>query len=53
MRSRFRPKRKLVAGSRLPMVWGAPLGDNRMTGTVGLLEAVRLRKKWTPFFTFD
>ncbi len=37
------PKRKLVITSRLPIVWGAPLGDNMMTGTVGLLEAVRRR----------
>jgi hypothetical protein len=53
MRRRFRPKRKMVAGSRLPMVWGSPLRDNRMTGTVGLLEALRRRKKWTLFITFD
>ena len=44
------PKRKMVAESGLPMVWGAPLGDNMMTGTVGLLEAVRLRKKLAPIF---
>ena len=50
MRSRFRPKRKMAAGSRLPMVWGAPLGDNMMTGTVGLLEALRRRKKMDPIF---
>ncbi|MBT8338806.1 MAG: pyruvate formate-lyase activating enzyme [Desulfatitalea sp.] len=37
------PKRSLMAGSRLPLVWGAPWGDNMMTGTVGLLEAVRRR----------
>jgi len=35
------PKRRLLASSRLPIVWGAPWGDNMMTGTVGLLEAVR------------
>jgi uncharacterized protein (DUF1786 family) len=34
------PKRQLLVGSRLPVVWGAPLGDNMMTGTVGLLAAV-------------
>ncbi|MBU2538797.1 MAG: DUF1786 domain-containing protein, partial [Proteobacteria bacterium] len=35
------PKRKLVESSRLPIVFGAPYGDNMMTGTVGLLEAIR------------
>lgn len=35
------PKRKLVENSRLPIVFGAPYGDNMMTGTVGLLEAIR------------
>jgi uncharacterized protein (DUF1786 family) len=44
------PKRRMVTGSRLPMVWGAPLGDNMMTGTVGLLEALRRRKKLDPIF---
>jgi uncharacterized protein (DUF1786 family) len=44
------PKRKMVAGSGLPMVWGAPLGDNMMTGTAGLLEALRRRKKLDPIF---
>ena len=38
------PKRSLVAGSRLPIALGAPLGDNMMTGTVGLLEAIRRHK---------
>jgi uncharacterized protein (DUF1786 family) len=37
------PKRRLVHGSRLPMVYGAPLGDNMLTGCVGMLEALRLR----------
>ncbi|MDR3553111.1 MAG: DUF1786 family protein [Syntrophobacteraceae bacterium] len=37
------PKRRLVQNSRLPMVYGAPLGDNMMTGTTGLLEAIRRR----------
>ena len=37
------PKRRLVQGSRLPMVFGAPLGDNMMTGCVGLLESLRRR----------
>ncbi|MDA8139975.1 MAG: DUF1786 family protein [Desulfobacteraceae bacterium] len=38
------PKRRLMAKSKLPIIWGAPWGDNMMTGTVGLLEAVRQRK---------
>jgi uncharacterized protein (DUF1786 family) len=37
------PKRRLVLGSRLPIIFGAPLGDNMMTGCVGLLEALRRR----------
>jgi uncharacterized protein (DUF1786 family) len=42
------PRRRLMQGSRLPIVPGAPLGDNMMTGTVGLLEAVRRRKGLKP-----
>jgi uncharacterized protein (DUF1786 family) len=42
------PKRRLLAGSRLPILWGAPWGDNMMTGTVGLLESVRRRKGMAP-----
>lgn len=38
------PKRRLVEGSTLPILFGAPFGDNMMTGTVGLLEAIRRRK---------
>ena len=38
------PNRKLVTGSTLSIQFGAPLGDNMMTGTAGLLEAVRRRK---------
>jgi uncharacterized protein (DUF1786 family) len=38
------PKRWLAADSRLPLIWGAPFGDNMMTGTTGLLAAV-LHKK--------
>ena len=37
------PKRGLLAETRLPLVFGAPLGDNMMTGTLGLLEALRRR----------
>jgi uncharacterized protein (DUF1786 family) len=40
------PKRRLVAGSGLPITWGAPWGDNMMTGTVGMLEALHLHKEW-------
>jgi uncharacterized protein (DUF1786 family) len=42
------PKRRLLVGSRLPILWGAPWGDNMMTGTVGLLESVRQRKGLGP-----
>jgi len=42
------PKRKLVGDSRLPIVFGAPYGDNMMTGTVGLLEAIRRRHGLEP-----
>ncbi len=38
------PKRKMIENSKLPITWGAPLGDNMMTGTTGLLEAIRRRK---------
>jgi uncharacterized protein (DUF1786 family) len=42
------PKRRLVEASGLPMAYGAPYGDNMMTGTVGLLEALRRRKGLEP-----
>jgi uncharacterized protein (DUF1786 family) len=42
------PKRKLVARSRLPIQFGSPWGDNMMTGTVGLLEALRRRNNLKP-----
>jgi uncharacterized protein (DUF1786 family) len=42
------PKRSLVKNSRLAVVPGAPLGDNMMTGTVGVLEAVRRREGLRP-----
>jgi uncharacterized protein (DUF1786 family) len=42
------PKRRLLENSRLPVVFGAPLGDNMMTGTVGVLEAIRRRKGFEP-----
>jgi len=42
------PRRRLIHDSSLPIVPGAPFGDNMMTGTVGLLEAVRRRKHLEP-----
>jgi uncharacterized protein (DUF1786 family) len=42
------PKRRLVRGSALPMIFGAPFGDNMMTGCVGLLESLRRRKGLAP-----
>jgi uncharacterized protein (DUF1786 family) len=40
------PKRGILAGSKLEIELGAPFGDNMMTGTVGLLEAIRRREGW-------
>ena len=42
------PKRRLLKNSRLSISFGAPFGDNMMTGTVGLLEAIRRRKQMDP-----
>ena len=42
------PKRRLVENSRLSITFGAPFGDNMMTGTVGVLEAIRRRKGLQP-----
>ena len=42
------PKRRMVAPSKLQVAFGAPWGDNMMTGTVGLLEALRRRKGLEP-----
>lgn len=42
------PKRSLIEGSRLPIRLGSPGGDNMMTGTVGLLEAIRREKGLPP-----
>ena len=39
------PKRRLLEESHLPICFGAPWGDNMMTGTVGLLEAIRRKKE--------
>lgn len=41
------PKRALMADSKLPYAHGAPWGDNMMTGTVGLFEAMRTYKQST------
>jgi len=38
------PRRGIIDGSNIPMLYGAPLGDNMMTGTAGLLEAIRKRR---------
>jgi uncharacterized protein (DUF1786 family) len=38
------PKRDIIDASEMPMLYGAPLGDNMMTGTLGLLEAIRKRR---------
>ena len=37
------PKRSLINNSRLSITLGAPLGDNMMTGTTGVLEAISRR----------
>jgi uncharacterized protein (DUF1786 family) len=42
------PKRRMIASSTLPIRPGAPWGDNMMTGTVGLLEALRQREGLPP-----
>ncbi len=42
------PKRALAASSQLPLTFGAPFGDNMMTGNVGMLEAIRRRKGLPP-----
>jgi len=46
------PKRSLIKDARFPIELGAPLGDNMMTGTVGVLEAIRRRKGLKPFSYF-
>jgi uncharacterized protein (DUF1786 family) len=38
------PRRSIIDGSKLPMLYGAPMGDNMMTGTVGLLAAIQKRR---------
>jgi uncharacterized protein (DUF1786 family) len=43
------PQRSLVGKSRFPIALGSPLGDNMMTGAVGVLEAIRRRRGLDPF----
>jgi uncharacterized protein (DUF1786 family) len=42
------PKRRLARDSRYDLIWGAPWGDNMMTGTVGLYTALARRLKRDP-----
>ncbi len=42
------PKRRLMRDSTLAITWGAPWGDNMMTGCTGLLEAVRRHNQMEP-----
>jgi len=42
------PKRGILKNTRLLIVFGAPLGDNMMTGTAGVLEAILRRKALGP-----
>ncbi len=46
------PKRRLVESSRLAIHPGAPLGDNMMTGTAGIFEAIRRRNDLAPIPTW-
>jgi uncharacterized protein (DUF1786 family) len=42
------PKRRLMADTHLSVTWGAPWGDNMMTGCVGLLESMRRSRGMGP-----
>jgi uncharacterized protein (DUF1786 family) len=42
------PKRRLARDSRYDLIWGAPWGDNMMTGTVGLYTALARRLNRDP-----
>ncbi|MEJ2641420.1 MAG: DUF1786 family protein [Desulfosarcinaceae bacterium] len=42
------PRRRLARDSRFDLVWGAPWGDNMMTGTVGLYTALARRLNRDP-----
>ena len=44
------PKRALANGSKLSIIPGAPIGDNMMTGTAGILEAIRRKKGFDLFY---
>jgi uncharacterized protein (DUF1786 family) len=46
------PKRRLLAESTMAISWGAPWGDNMMTGCVGLLRAVKHREEKGPLGIF-
>jgi uncharacterized protein (DUF1786 family) len=46
------PKRRLLNTSTLPVLWGAPWGDNMMTGCAGLLESLNRRLEQS-FLEFD
>jgi len=46
------PKRRLLTNSNLPITWGAPWGDNMMTGCVGLLKAVMHKEDGRPLDLF-
>ncbi len=37
------PKRSMMDKSRLPVVFGAPLGDTMLTGAAGLLKSLRIQ----------
>jgi uncharacterized protein (DUF1786 family) len=42
------PRRGMLRGATLPILFGAPGGDNMMTGTIGLLKAIQLKKGLEP-----
>jgi uncharacterized protein (DUF1786 family) len=46
------PKRGLLAESTHPILWGAPWGDNMMTGCVGLMTLIRERLGKPPVMVY-
>ncbi len=46
------PKRRMLANSSLAFTWGAPWGDNMITGCVGLLKAVSHKEGAPPLDFF-
>lgn len=40
------PKRDMLRESKLPIIWGAPLGDNMMTGNAGMLVAIKFHARF-------